>query len=69
MGSEGIAPRILNSALDWGEWSTSRPGHFIPVRIALEGRWPQSRCGRCDEENNPVLLGIEHRTPVVQPSP
>jgi len=26
--SGGIAPRILNSALDGGEWSASRPGRF-----------------------------------------
>jgi hypothetical protein len=28
-GSGGIAPRILTSALDGGEWSASRPNCFI----------------------------------------
>jgi hypothetical protein len=27
-GSGGIAPRILDLALDGGEWSASRPGRF-----------------------------------------
>jgi hypothetical protein len=29
-GSGGIAPRILTSALDGGEWSASSPGRFTP---------------------------------------
>jgi len=29
-GSGGTAPLILTSALDGGEWSTSRPGRFSP---------------------------------------
>jgi hypothetical protein len=28
-GSGSVAPQFLNSALDRGEWSPSRPGHFI----------------------------------------
>ena len=34
-GSRGIAPLILNSALDGAEWLTSRPDHFAP-----EGKLP-----------------------------
>jgi len=40
-GSRGIAPLILTSVKEGGEWSTSNPGHFIrwlelpvPVRTA-----------------------------------
>jgi hypothetical protein len=29
-GSGGIAPPFLTSAIDGGEWSASRPCHFIP---------------------------------------
>jgi hypothetical protein len=28
--SGGLAPQFLTSALDWGEWSVSRPCRFIP---------------------------------------
>jgi len=33
LGSGGIAPRILDSAIDGGEWSASRPGRFTPKLI------------------------------------
>ena len=33
--SRGIAPLILTSALQGGEWSASRPGHLVPEK-ALE---------------------------------
>jgi hypothetical protein len=52
MESGGIAPRLLTSALDGGEWSTSRPERFtiweIVPGIQLERRLggPQSRSGR-----------------------
>jgi len=36
MGSGGIAPRILNSALNGGEWSVSRPGLFNPGERARD---------------------------------
>jgi hypothetical protein len=29
-GSGGIAPRIRNLSITWGEWSGSRSGCFIP---------------------------------------
>jgi hypothetical protein len=34
--SGGIAPPFLSSALDGGEWSAWRPGHFIPGETAPE---------------------------------
>jgi hypothetical protein len=48
-GSGGIAPHILISVLDRGEWSVSLPGHFSPrekntlVPIGKEaGRAPEA---------------------------
>jgi hypothetical protein len=38
-GSGGIAPRILTSALDGGEWSASRPGRFTPRGITARTHW------------------------------
>jgi hypothetical protein len=65
--SGGIAPRILNSALDGGEWSASLPGHFnpqgrnpyyYPLHRRLGG--PQSRSGYGGEEkNSQPLPGLE----------
>jgi hypothetical protein len=42
--SRGIAPLILNSALDGVEWLTSRPDHFtpegtLPVTTEWEPEW------------------------------
>jgi hypothetical protein len=34
-GSGGIAPLILNSALDRSEWLASRPGGLTPQEITL----------------------------------
>jgi hypothetical protein len=37
---------FLTSALDGGEWSTSRPGRALPpVPIVQEAGWTQSRSG------------------------
>jgi hypothetical protein len=50
MGEWNIAPSFLTSALDEGEWSASRLGHFTPgesapVLIAEEAGWaPESVC-------------------------
>jgi hypothetical protein len=33
-GSRAVAPLFLASTLDGGEWSTSRPGRFIPGETA-----------------------------------
>jgi hypothetical protein len=38
-GSGGIAPHSLISALDGGEWLTSRPSSFIPVEMVLGTHW------------------------------
>jgi hypothetical protein len=49
MGSGGIAPPFLTSALDGGEWSASRLGHFIPGERApgthCIGGWVGPRAG------------------------
>jgi hypothetical protein len=39
LGSKGIAPRILTSALDGGEWSASRPGCFTPRERGPSTHW------------------------------
>jgi hypothetical protein len=38
-GSGGIVPYSLISALDGGEWSASRPGHFTPREKAPGIQW------------------------------
>jgi hypothetical protein len=38
-GSGGIAPTFLTSALDGGEWSTSRPCRFTPGKGPSGSRW------------------------------
>jgi hypothetical protein len=53
----------LTSALDGGEWSALRPGHFIP-RERAPG--PQGWSGRGGEdENSHPLPGLE--PPIIQP--
>jgi hypothetical protein len=67
MGKWGIAPPLLISALDGGEWSASRPGRFTPREIAPGTQWlcgPQSRSGRYEEDTNLAPAG--NRTPAVQ---
>jgi hypothetical protein len=39
MGSGGIAPPFLASALDEGEWSVSGPGRFTPGEITPITHW------------------------------
>jgi hypothetical protein len=39
MASGGIAPPLLTSALDIGEWSASRLGRFTPVLSGQEAKW------------------------------
>jgi hypothetical protein len=61
----------LNSALAGGEWLTSRSGRFTPrkdPRYPFYRRvgGPQSRSGRCDE-NNPAFPGIEPQSSNLQP--
>jgi hypothetical protein len=59
----------FTSALDGGEWSLSRPGHFTPSeRYLLDTRLgrPQSRSGRGGvEKNSQPLEGLE--PPIIQP--
>jgi hypothetical protein len=49
-GSGGIAPLLLISALDGGEWSALRPGRFIPGEGAPGthriGGWVGPRAGQ-----------------------
>jgi hypothetical protein len=56
MGSGGIAPPLLTSALDGDEWSTLRPGRFTPGEIAAStrwiGRWVGPRAGLHAVENS-----------------
>jgi hypothetical protein len=58
-GSGGIAPPFLTSALDGGEWSASRPGHFTPGEIATDthwiGGWVDRRVGLDAVENRKIL--------------
>jgi hypothetical protein len=65
MGSGGIAPPFLTSALAAGEWSDSRTGRFTPW-YPLDGRLggPQNRSGLCGEETNLLPLpGIKLSRP------
>jgi hypothetical protein len=62
----------LTSALDGGEWSTSRPGHFTPKERAAGTHWigdwvgPRACSGRGGEEKySQPLPGLE--PPIVQP--
>jgi hypothetical protein len=38
-GSGGIAPPFLTPAIDWGEWSASRPCRFTPTERAPGTHW------------------------------
>jgi hypothetical protein len=44
-GSGGITPRILTSAIDGGEWSTSHTAHFTPRERDLGTHWTGGRVG------------------------
>jgi hypothetical protein len=44
-GSGVTAPRIVNSALDGGEWSASRPSRFTPKERAAGTHWIGARVG------------------------
>jgi len=71
-GSGGIAPLILASVLDGGEWSASRPwapythgkSPWYPLERRMGG--PESRSGQGGQEKNfqplPVL-----EPPIIQP--
>jgi hypothetical protein len=63
-----IGPPFLDSALDGGDWSASRPGHFTPGDIVpgtywIEG-WVVPRDGLDDMEKRKLLTlpGLEFRS-------
>jgi hypothetical protein len=72
-GSGSIAPRILlTSALDGGEWSVSRPGHFT-TRERAPGTHriggcvgPRAGLEAVMNRNSQPLPGFE--PPIIQPS-
>jgi hypothetical protein len=71
MGSGGIAPPFLTSALDRDEWSASYAGHFTPGKTApgkhcIRG-WVDPRAGPDDVEKRNIHAG--NRTPTVQHVP
>jgi hypothetical protein len=43
--SGGIDPPFLATALDGGEWSASRPGHFTLGERAPGTHWIRNLCG------------------------
>jgi hypothetical protein len=53
---------FLTSALDGGEWSASRPGHFTPKERAFPryplDSGPQNRSGSGGEEKNSLTVPI-----------
>jgi hypothetical protein len=69
-----MAPPLLTSALDGGEWWASRPGCFTPGERAPDSHWERSR--EAEWALNPVwtlwdkeksLAPAVNRTPAVQP--
>jgi hypothetical protein len=63
---------FLTSAVDGGEWSTSRPGRFshrerVPATLWIGG-WvgPRAGLGCGGEEKNSQLL-LELEPPIIQP--
>jgi hypothetical protein len=65
MGSGGIAPPLLTSVLDGGEWSVSRPCRFNPGEGAPGTHWiggwvgPKAGLEAVEETKNLALPGIE----------
>jgi hypothetical protein len=64
--SGGIAPPLLTSVLEGGDWSASGSCRFIPGNHRLYGL--QNRSGHYAEEKNLVLPGIEPSRPARSPS-
>jgi hypothetical protein len=63
-GSGDIAALFLTSALDGGDWSASRPGHFTPGERFPGNHWIGGCVGRragldAVEEKNLALPGVE----------
>jgi hypothetical protein len=64
--------RVLTSTLDGAEWSTSRPGRFIPVIRAPDTHWiggwvdPNAGLDAMAKSKTPFRALAGNRTPVVQ---
>jgi hypothetical protein len=58
-GVDVLSHIFLNSALIGDEWSSSRPGRFIPGKITPGirwiGRWVDPKAGRDDVEKRKFL--------------
>jgi hypothetical protein len=73
--SGGMAPPFLTSVLDGCEWSASRPCHYTrgkrAPRYPLDRRLggPHIQSGRCGEEKNLALPGLELGPSSPQPVP
>jgi hypothetical protein len=69
--SGGIAPRIVTSALDGGEWSASRPGRFTPRKrapgIHWIGGWVGPRAVLDAVVKRKIPSPCQDSNPIVQP--
>jgi hypothetical protein len=67
MGSEGVAPPFLTSAVIGGEWPASRPGRFTPVKghrvPILIGGWVGPRTGLDDTERRKISCPCRDSNP------
>jgi hypothetical protein len=64
---------LLNSTLDAGEWSASRPAALLPGKEPIGTHWiwgwvgPSAGCGRGGEENkNPFIAPAGNWIPAMQ---
>jgi hypothetical protein len=72
MGIRGTAPLFLTSALNEGEWPTSRPGHFSPGKMPTvptreEGGWIPEPVWTL--RNTEYITPVGNRNPAVQTVP
>jgi hypothetical protein len=73
-GSGGIPPPLLTAALDGGEWSPSRPGHFTPKEIAPGVHWiggwvgPRSSPDAVEKKNLAPARAVQHVAMPTEPS-
>jgi hypothetical protein len=69
MRSGDIAPPLLTSALDEGDWSASRPCRFIPEELPPDTHWIEGRVGpRVGLEAIKIFpVTTRNRTPAVHP--
>jgi hypothetical protein len=65
--SGGVAPPLLTSALDGGEWSASRPGRFTRKKRVPGTHWigglvnPRAGLDAVEERKILPLPGFDHR--------